>query len=160
MPRGRTSIPTNLKVMRGNPGKRGLNKREPKPTAADPACPEHLDPVAKQEWDRLLPILRTMRVLTEADGILLANLCSALATQFQAQETLKMTGLVVRRGTTESPWFQISPLQGLVNEQMQIVKALCAEFGLSPAARTRVQTVSDHPNVGSENGRWGLILKK
>jgi len=154
---GPPPIPTNLKVMRGNPGKRALNKREPKPTLADPACPEHLDPVAKQEWDRLLPILRTMRVLTEADGILLANLCSALATQYKAQTEMQKTGLLVRRGKPDAPWYQISPLQSIINEQMQIVRGLCADFGLSPASRARVQTVAE-PEKRDE--RWAVILNK
>ena len=154
---GPPPIPTNLKVMRGNPGKRALNKREPKPALADPAYPDHLDAGAKQEWDRLLPILRTMRVLTEADGILLANLCSALSTQYKAQETMKKTGLLVKRGKEDAPWYQVSPLQGLINEQMQIVKGLCAEFGLSPASRARVQTVAE-PEKKDE--RWAVILNK
>jgi phage terminase small subunit len=40
-------------------------------------CPDHLDDVARKEWDRLTSILVAMKVLTEADYIALANLCQA-----------------------------------------------------------------------------------
>jgi hypothetical protein len=35
-------MPTALKVVMGNPGKRPLNHLEPKPRLAVPSCPAHL----------------------------------------------------------------------------------------------------------------------
>ena len=49
---GPPPTPTNLKLLRGNPGKRKLNTTEPDPPPAIPTCPSHLDKVAKREWRR------------------------------------------------------------------------------------------------------------
>jgi phage terminase small subunit len=46
-------MPTALKVVMGNPGKRPLNQLEPKPRLAIPSCPAHLHATAKAEWKRL-----------------------------------------------------------------------------------------------------------
>ena len=50
---GPPPTPTNLKLLRGNPGKRKLNTNEPDPAPAIPPCPGHLDKVAKKEWRRI-----------------------------------------------------------------------------------------------------------
>jgi P27 family predicted phage terminase small subunit len=56
------------------------------PRATTPRCPDHLDAEAKKEWKRLVPILRRMKVLTEADGMTLANLCQACSTLVKAHK--------------------------------------------------------------------------
>ena len=40
---GRKTTPTKLKLLKGNPGKRGLNKDEPEPDVRLPNPPSHLD---------------------------------------------------------------------------------------------------------------------
>ena len=45
-------IPTAIRIMEGNPGKRPLNGREPQPAAVEPRCP---DPSTK--WKNGLPDL-------------------------------------------------------------------------------------------------------
>ena len=51
--RGRKPTPTAIKELEGNPGKRALNDREPKPQKKAPACPKWLEDEAKKEWRRL-----------------------------------------------------------------------------------------------------------
>jgi P27 family predicted phage terminase small subunit len=110
------------------------------PKAVPPAMPRHLDKTAKREWKkewkRLLPILTQMRVLTEADGIQLGNLCVAYSTLIQAQEKLAKTGLL-----TKSPngYIQQSPLLSISNTAMEQVIKLSRECGLSPSSRVRLQ---------------------
>lgn len=134
--RGPQPTPTALKVLRGNPGKRALNKREPQPPAAqDPHCPDHLDELAKVEWRRIVPILREMRVLTEADYMTLATLCQAYATMAKAQEQLNRAGILFK---TSTGYIQQSPLISIVNTNAELVTKLCREFGLTPSARSRV----------------------
>ena len=41
---GRKPKPTAIKELEGNPGKRKLNKKEPKPEKGMPVCPEWLLP--------------------------------------------------------------------------------------------------------------------
>src|SRR5580704_2760820 len=71
--RGPIPKPSAIARAEGNPGKRRLNDCEPQPRATTPRCPDHLDAEAKKEWKRLVPVLRRMRVLTEADWMTLAN---------------------------------------------------------------------------------------
>lgn len=40
--------PSALKELEGNPGKRAVNKKEPKPEVLIPSCPNHLTGVARQ----------------------------------------------------------------------------------------------------------------
>jgi P27 family predicted phage terminase small subunit len=164
--RGPARKPTALKIIEGNPGHRALPKNEPQPRAQRPYCPEHIrkDPVAHQEWRRLLPILLHMRVLTEADYITLGNLCIAYSTMIAAQNRVAelntgqsgVGGLVMVIGrrkivkktqdgtesTTETPgYMQISPLLSIVQNSITTITKLCREFGLTPAARTAVQAI-------------------
>ena len=142
--RGPAPKPTVLKLAEGNPGKRRLNDREPKPSEVMPRCPAHLDKIARREWKRLSDILNRMRVLTEADYLALGNLCLAYSTLIQAQEKLNQTGLLIKTG---SGYVQQSPLISIITANTQIINRLCQEFGLTPAARTRVQTVEAAPGI-------------
>jgi len=51
---GNRPKPTALKLLQGNPGRRPINKAEPKPKRGIPAMPKWLDafPVAVEEWKR------------------------------------------------------------------------------------------------------------
>lgn len=69
---GRKPKPTAIKELEGNPGKRILNKKEPKPEKGMPVCPEWLLPEAKAEWKRLSDKLNQMGVLTEVDMVAFA----------------------------------------------------------------------------------------
>lgn len=135
--RGPSPVPTAMKVIRGNPGKRKLNRNEPKPIITLPHCPAYLDENARTEWDRLAPILVRMKILTEADYIALASLCQTYSTMMKAQEQLNKSGILFK---TPSGYVQQSPLIGVVNNCTEKIVTLCREFGLTPSARSRVQT--------------------
>ena len=51
--RGRIPIPTAIKILQGNPGKRPLNQNEPKPIKRAPKCPTWISSEAKKEWRRM-----------------------------------------------------------------------------------------------------------
>ncbi|SPO68124.1 protein of unknown function [Pseudomonas sp. JV241A] len=72
---GRRPTPTELKLVRGNPGKRPINKNEPKPAKRIPSAPGHLSSEGQVAWGRLTVLLDRMGVLTEADGFALERLC-------------------------------------------------------------------------------------
>jgi hypothetical protein len=59
--------PAHLKVRNGNPGKRPLNSREPKPPRRAPTRLSTLCPLAKAEWKRLAAQLATLGILSELD---------------------------------------------------------------------------------------------
>jgi P27 family predicted phage terminase small subunit len=133
--RGPVPQPTALRLLRGNPGKRAINHLEPQPERKAPRCPEHLDAVARKEWKRLSKMLLRLGVLTEVDGMALANLCQTWSTLIKAQTKLTESGMLFR---TPSGYVQQSPLIGIVNNCSAIVHKLAQEFGLTPTARNRL----------------------
>ena len=149
--RGPAPEPTALRVIKGNPGKRPLNRREPSPDCESPECPEHVrsDPVALAEWERLVPILLGMRVLTSGDGLILANLClvhSNLIANLRRVRELNeggksgIGGIVIATSTG-----YLAPNQFYLNVKsaMDQELKLCRELGLTPSARTRINTVTE-----------------
>lgn len=141
--RGPAPQPTALKILRGNPGKRALNKREPQPEATIPDCPAHLDDVARAEWGKIVPVLTRMRVLTEADYITLANLCQTYSRWIAAQSELNKVGTAGFLYKTSSGYIQVSPLLTIVNTCVDQLTKLCREFGLTPSSRSGIRTTGD-----------------
>jgi phage terminase small subunit len=68
-----------LTTNHGEPGRRPLNKREPRPRPTLPSCPSHLNPVARREWRRTTPLLHGCGLLTETDRAALAVYCQPWA---------------------------------------------------------------------------------
>jgi P27 family predicted phage terminase small subunit len=105
-----------------------------------PQCPDHLDAEAKRQWKQLTKMLLRIRVLTEADGLVLANLCQAWSTLVGAQTKLKESGLLLK---TPSGYVQQSPLLGIVNNCTDTVIKLSREFGLTPSSRSRLEVTPE-----------------
>jgi P27 family predicted phage terminase small subunit len=140
--------------MRGNPGKRPLNKREPQVEIKAPICPAHLDEIARKEWDRMVPLLLEMRILSEADYMALSTLCQAYSTMAKAQEQLNATGILFK---TPSGYVQQSPLISIVNQNAELVTKLCREFGVTPSARSRVNA---EPPESRADDPWAALRSR
>ena len=62
----------------------------------------------------------------------------------EAQTKLRKTGLLMK---TRGGFIQQSPLVAVVSSTVDQVNKLCREFGLTPAARTRIQVApGDSPS--------------
>jgi P27 family predicted phage terminase small subunit len=134
--RGRKPTPTRLKVITGNPGKRRLRAREPKPQLAIPTCPAHLSPTAKAEWKRLALELYQLGILTHLDRAALAAYAQAYGRWVEAERKLKDTPTLLKlpNGTVQAnPWL------GIATKQLELMHRFASELGLSPVARTRVE---------------------
>jgi len=87
--------PTNLRILRGNPGKRPI-KPEPQPErpAEPPEAPAFLVDYARDEWCRVVGELHRLKLLTILDISSLAAYCTAYARWRRAAEALaKIEGL-------------------------------------------------------------------
>jgi phage terminase small subunit len=95
-------VPFHLKALRGNPGKRALNKHEPAPSVMPsvPEPPSFLDDVAAAEWRRVAPELHALRLLTALDLNPLAAYCQAFARWRQAEEALATERVLIVTGST------------------------------------------------------------
>ncbi|QJF51099.1 phage terminase small subunit P27 family [Roseobacter ponti] len=133
--RGRKPKPTALKIVQGNPGRRPLNGREPKPPAAMPTCPSHLSPTAKTEWKRLARVLNQIGLLTQIDRTVLAGYCQSYGRWVEAEKKLQETPTLLK---TPAGYIQTSPWLTISNKQMELMVKYMAELGLTPSSRTRL----------------------
>ena len=127
--------PTAIKIFEGNPGKRPLNKKEPKPEQISPKCPEHIDRRAKREWRRLAPVLEGLGLLTEVDGTAFAIYCQSYSTWVESVEKVKKTGMIVK---APSGYPIQNPYLAIANKAVDQMKAFLAEFGMMPSSRSRI----------------------
>jgi len=97
--RGRRPKPTRMKALTGNPGKRPLNARDPRPEPAAPECRPELSPLARQEWMRLTAELAKLNLITHLDRGALATYCGAYALWAEAMEQIQKFGTMVKSPT-------------------------------------------------------------
>jgi len=135
MPAGRKPLPSAIKILKGNPGKRPINMNEPKPSGIA-TCPEHLNALAREEWNRVSTELIALGLLTSVDRAAFAAYCAAYARWVDAEEKLAQTAAVVR---TQSGNAIQNPYVGVANRAMEIMHKFASEFGLTPSSRSRLQ---------------------
>ena len=133
---GRRPKPTALKELAGNPGKRPLNRREPKPPTSLPPCPRHLTGEARREWRRMGGELARMGVVTVVDRAALAAYCMAWARWVEAEGQVAKLGTIVK--TANGNLIQ-NPYLAVANRALEQMTRLAAEFGMTPSSRSRVQ---------------------
>ncbi|UQY45057.1 phage terminase small subunit P27 family [Mixta hanseatica] len=136
---GRRPKPTHLKVVTGNPGKRALNKKEPKPTREIPSPPSHLTDEGKTAWGRLSVLLDGMGVLTVADAFALERLCDVYAEILQLREDVEAEGRTYKTQTAQGDTLtKANPSVAMLADADRRFKSYLVEFGLTPAARSKV----------------------
>ncbi|WP_250477630.1 phage terminase small subunit P27 family [Caballeronia sp. INML1] len=136
--------PTALRIIEGNREKRPLPKKEPKPRRGIPQPPPHIVGYALEEWERITPELHMSGVLTMIDGAVLAAYCMAYQRWREAEEALARmkardkltTGLMIK--TKNGNAIQ-NPLVGVANRSMMLLHRFANEFGMTPAARARIE---------------------
>lgn len=136
--------PTALKVLRGNPGRRKLNKKEPKPQlgAEFPAWLDGLgDPALRQVWEEFAGLLEHIKVLTQADAEALGQLTHKVVLYRKAAQALKK-GCSYRTVTESGAVMQRQkPEYAIVSDLGKQIRGLLTDFGLTPSSRSKVQTV-------------------
>jgi P27 family predicted phage terminase small subunit len=119
------------------------------PPVAAPSLPEWLGDEARAEWDRIVPLLIQMEMLSEVDQVCLAAYCQATAELVIATRVLSEEGRfvteVVQNSKGEIVGERKKPHPALTAQRdaMGRVKAYLSEFGLTPAARARLRVLKD-----------------
>ena len=146
--RGRKPVPTALKLVRGNPGRRPIPTNEFRPEPSTPSCPPHLGGEGKREWRRLAKLLGG--VITQVDRSTLAMICTCWERYLLAEGRLTEGEFIVQGALSRpmpSPWLAIS------NRAIELHTRLCVEFGLTPASRTRIRTCEPVPQPRLDKGK-------
>jgi P27 family predicted phage terminase small subunit len=145
MTRGRKPVPTQLKILRGNPGKRSLNKDEPKFSPKCPKPPTWLTLEARAEWRRVVPELDAKGLLATIDRGQLASYCSWWSIYVDAIREIQKNGLTTMAiETTSIDGYVIfvrptkNPAIIVARDASEKVRQFGTEFGLSPSSRTRL----------------------
>lgn len=159
--RGARPAPTHLKLLRGNPSREDLDySNEPQPDIGPepPAAPEFLKGYAQAEWARIATELYHLKCLAGIDTHTLAAYCQAYAIWRTAVETLETMaardplthGLMVKakNGTAMQ-----NPLMLTIRQSGNDMVRFAGEFGLSPAARSRISMRDAPPSPQSKFGK-------
>ena len=144
MKAGRKPKATHLKVVTGNPGRRPLNKNEPKVAAGPPYPPAHLYAEAKTEWRRISKHLYAIGVLTVLDRAPFAAYCQAYGRWVRAERSLekmaeedpKTLGLAV---STSNGNLVQNPLVGTANKALELMLKAASELGMMSPGRSRIE---------------------
>ncbi len=134
--RGRKPKPTSLKLLYGNPGKRPLNKNEPKPPLEIPDPPDHLDDVAKKEWSRITKLLSDLKLISQLDMAGVAAYCVAYSRWADAEKKVAKHGIIVMSPDKKFP--MKSPYLSVAEAAMEAMRKMLGEFGLTPTSRARL----------------------
>jgi P27 family predicted phage terminase small subunit len=180
--RGPKPLPANVHALHGNPGKRNLAAmldETVRPPVEIPAMPRHLAEEARREWRRITKHLEALGLISQIDRAALAAYCSAWGDYVWAENRIAQlngprkagdqelaadeTGDRGRIWDTPSGYKQISVPMQIRNRALEMMGKFLAEFGMSPAARSRV-TASDPQGAlpGFEkpkDGGWGDFPK-
>ena len=143
--RGPKPEPTPLKIVRGNPGRRRLNKSEPQPPADGVVMPTHLGEVASSKWAELLPLLQAVKVMTRADVEALARYCDTYEWWLATRAKLKKEGdtYPILNDKGDVKYIAQRPEVSIANKLAAQLRQLESDFGLSPAARTSLKVQPD-----------------
>ena len=136
--RGAKPKPTHLKLIEGNPGKRRLNRNEPKPQGDLCDAPDWLTEEQKAGWTY---------AIANAPAGLMKRLDRAALTAFvvaedmhrQASVAVGKFGLITKSPSKGEP--MQNPYLPIINRQAQIMLKAAAELGFTPSSRSRVEIV-------------------
>lgn len=169
--RGPAPKPTVVKALQGNPGKRALNRNEPRPGAGKiPSAPRWLSDDAKRQWRPVAKALHGCGLLTDVDVLALGMLCEAFAQYLEARRLLmepESTDEQVEPGgedrgarmrlvvkSDKGNLYQ-NPAVSLMNSaRVELLKWL-REFGMTPSARSRISVET----TGEEESLADLLFK-
>ncbi|HHX9802610.1 TPA: phage terminase small subunit P27 family [Salmonella enterica subsp. enterica] len=137
---GPPKTPSNLVLLKGNPGKRAINRDEPKPPVRVPPLPAHFSKRAKYWHKRIAQELAQMGVLTGMDERALELLIEAYEEYRQHLETLEEEGYTYKTTSMAGDTsIKMHPAAALKADAWKRIRSMLGEFGMTPASRSKVK---------------------
>jgi P27 family predicted phage terminase small subunit len=109
-------------------------------------CPEWLDAIGQEEWQRLEEELKELGLLTNLDQAAMAIACDCYSKYIQATTKIDETALVgthTNKGGAKN--LVINPYVHVAQRYADMYKKYCTELGLTPAARLKMTTSPGAP---------------
>jgi len=115
-----------------------------------PYAPKFVNAEAKHEWNRMVSILLGLGLYTEVDHAALAMYCQAWGRWVEAEQKLQKIGMVLT--SKETGVVYQNPYLSIANKAWSQMRQMLAEFGLSPAERSRLHTVpvDEEPSLAEQ----------
>ncbi len=139
---GPPKTPSYLQLVRGNPSKRPINKNEPKPPSGVPPTPKHLSKQGKYWFKRMADELDEIGVLSQLDAKALELLVEAYVEYRHHCEVLDKEGYTYKNQTESGLMIKTHPATIMKADVWKRIRAMLSEFGMTPAARTKVNAKS------------------
>lgn len=136
------------KALENNPGKGRLDVVKPPPGV--PEKPPWLQGEASAEWDRVIPILDAMGVLSRLDRSAVSDYCTVWGRLVWCEQRIQSTDLLLKGQKGE---LVRNPLLSEANQLRQRFGRYCDLLGLAPAPRGRL----DVPDRGADDDPHGLL---
>ena len=144
--RGPRPMPSQIKLLKGNPGRRPISDDEPKPPIPPgvPEPPDWLEAYAKDEWGVVAPELHRMGLLTVLDLTALAAYCQSYARWRLAEEWMSKEGNTI---VEETGLERRVPQAVIAQAALVDMNRFGSAFGLTPSARTSIHAVPQAQTV-------------
>jgi P27 family predicted phage terminase small subunit len=146
MPRGRPRKPTKLKKAQGTLQKCRTLPNEWTPPPGAPPEPADLDKVGRKEWRRVVEELTTAGVLTKIDASMLEGYCSMFS-QALTYRALAQAEPIIASFTGP----KVNPAAEMARKSWALARQFAAEFGMTPAARSRVAAAGKDDDDEEDN---------
>src|SRR6476620_12581476 len=125
--------------MRGNPGKRSINKYEPQPEALQELPPpQELDDAGRECWNDITAELKDLGMLASVDSKWLTLTCQTYAKLKKYNEKIATFGEVVK---APSGYPIISPYVSMAHKAQTQLMRLLDGLGMNPSARSGVRAI-------------------
>jgi len=141
-----------IKAFRG--GKKKDYSREPTPAIGAPPMPSTLSMLAVERWQYYTQILCDMGVLAECDGVALGRLCEVSSQVIQLQDFINRFGYFDEIEFNGNVMRKLRPEVSLLDIADKKLIVLMREFGLTPSARSKVQTIPNVPGKKSQEDSY------
>lgn len=139
--RGRKPVPDAIKEAQGTLKKSRVNNSQAVFDVPDdfPKAPATMNLYGKRLWRALGPRLKSAGLYSDGDYNALELLCMAYGDMVAARKALVKSGNIV---VTDKGTVYQHPNVGIANTSWKQVKDMLAQFGLTPAERSRVKALS------------------
>ena len=150
---GRPRKPSALKLLHGDFDKNPQlkNRKEPQHDGKSPTCPRWISGEARKEWKRLASELASMKVISQTDRSSLEQYCVAYQQWRDSLKVIAAEGVMIDTptGLREHPQGKIA------RECANLIHKMLAQFGMTPAARSRLQVNEETPPTRMRRVREG-----
>ncbi|MEI6798430.1 MAG: phage terminase small subunit P27 family [Pseudomonadota bacterium] len=130
----------------------------------DTPAPSWFTLAAREEWERVTPLLVERKILTKADLGILESYCMAIGQSRDMERALQRDGVIIKiyaldkqgavvlddEGRPVLSKMQKNPAVQVQKDAMNTARLLGAELGVSPVSRSR-------PTVGGDDDQDGLF---